>query len=317
MKAPFLILLFFVPFLLFINLGCSSSDTPIQLNNDGTIKEVFLRDYTFPYDLGKPKDVFYLDRKLIEISGLSLTPDSSELVCLNDEIGRIFFLEKNSGALLSSFEFGVNGDYEGVEFVNGKYYVVKSNGTLFSIDPSSHQVTIENTFLTSANDVEGLSYWSKKNRLMIACKGSPSGKNKYKKSKAVYDFDLGKNKLKKKPMFLITHEKIKDFIAAKNASGIKEKILKKIQINDALSFAPSGIAVHPISQYIYILSANGKTLFVVDENGEILHIEFLQKSKFIKPEGIAIDSDGTLYISNEGKEAKASLMKFQFNQIEN
>ncbi len=306
-------LLFMLPLLLMGVLSCTSSEPPPQLNNDGTPKPIPTNDYNFPYNLKKPDTTCFLDRKLVEISGLSLTPDSTQLVCINDEMGRIFYLDKNTGELLSSFEFGTAGDYEGLEYVNGKCYVIKNNGTLFVFDPATYHVEIKNTFLTSANNVEGLSYWPKRNRLLIACKGSPSGKHQYKKSKAIYDFDIAEMKLKKKPMFLITKEKIKDFIANTNATGITAKFLKEIQINDALSFAPSGIAVHPFSQNIYILSAHGNTLFVVDENGIILHIEFLSKTKFRQPEGIAIDKDGTLYISNEGKNANGNLMRFGYS----
>ena len=178
-------------------------------------------------------------------------------------------------------------------------------------DPATKYVTIENTFLTSDNNIEGLGYWSKRNRLMLACKGSPSAKHKYERSKAVYDFDIAENKLKKKPMFLITKDKIKEYVTAKNATGLMNKLHQQVRIKDAMNFAPSGIAVHPTSQHIYIISSHGHTLFVVDEKGKILHIEFLNQSKFHQPEGIVFDLDGTLYISNEGEKAKASILEFR------
>lgn len=308
------ILTVFLLMILLIGVGCESSTSTKQLTNDDSIQPLVEPDYSFPYHLKKASQIHFLPNKLVEISGLSLSLDSTQLVCVNDEIGRVFSIDKKSGKLLSSFEFAENGDYEGLELVDGKYYVVKNNGTIYTYDPITKKTRIENTFLTAANDVEGLSYWSKRHRLLIACKGSPSGKNNYKKAKAIYDFDLKENKLKKKPMFLISKKKIKAFINAKKGTGFFEKLGQQSQLKDALNFSPSGIAVHPISQNIYMLSAVGNTLFVVNEKGDILHIEFLNTMNFRKPEGITFDKNGLLYISNEGKKGNANLMSFNYNK---
>jgi len=77
-----------------------------------------------------------------------------------------------------------------------------------------------------------------------------------------------------------------------------------------LTFQPSGIAVHPVSNEYYIVASVGKLLIVLGRDFEILSITKLDKRFFKQPEGICFDESGTLFISNEGKGSKATILKF-------
>jgi uncharacterized protein YjiK len=78
-------------------------------------------------------------------------------------------------------------------------------------------------------------------------------------------------------------------------------------------FNPSGISVHPLTQEVYILSSEGNTLLVLAPSGKIIHAIHLKKSLFPQPEGIAFDSNGTMYIANEGHGEKATIKTFKYH----
>jgi len=77
--------------------------------------------------------------------------------------------------------------------------------------------------------------------------------------------------------------------------------------NPEFSLGPSGIAVDPINNDIYVISSVGKVMLVFDHTAKLKDIIKLQKSIFVQPEGISFDSKGNLYISNEGKKVMEQL----------
>ncbi|NJL73805.1 MAG: hypothetical protein HC892_00980 [Saprospiraceae bacterium] len=167
---------------------------------------------SFPYLLERPDQVMVLPQILKEISGLAISSDGNYLFAIQDELGTIFQLEKTSGKILQSIPFGKSGDYEGIEFVEGKLYVLKSSGTLQQIENlglPNQKVTTFPSFMTSENDAEGLVYDTFNNRLLIACKGWGEGENKNQKS--VYAFDLKTLTFSEKPVLTITKKQFIDF----------------------------------------------------------------------------------------------------------
>ena len=80
----------------------------------------------------------------------------------------------------------------------------------------------------------------------------------------------------------------------------------------ANNFGPSGIAVHPLSGDIYVLSSRGKILVQLDAEGKYLDAWKLDKKNFKQPEGICFAPNGDMYISNEGRGGKANLLHFKW-----
>jgi DNA-binding beta-propeller fold protein YncE len=77
-------------------------------------------------------------------------------------------------------------------------------------------------------------------------------------------------------------------------------------------FMPAGLAVQPVTGYIFIISAVGNSLVVVNRDGNLLYAEKLEKKKFRQPEGICFSSDGkALFISNEGQEKAGNIQIFR------
>ncbi|MEL6923069.1 MAG: SdiA-regulated domain-containing protein, partial [Bacteroidota bacterium] len=204
----------------------------------------------------------------------------------------------------------------GVELVGKDAYVVKSSGTIYEVQKfnTDQQKTLKyNSFLGKGNDIEGLAYDRANNRLLMACKGyghfQEDGDKMYK---PIYAFSLEGKQVAEKPVFIIELEAVRTFLKAHKTEEeqlddfddfFKEKI-------KSLPFSPSAIAVHPLSGNIYVASSVGKMLMVLDSEGNILHIEKLKKKVHRQPEGMAFESDGTLYISNEGKDGTGSIHQF-------
>ena len=270
--------------------------------------------YPFQYDLKKPDETFKLSGKLVEISGLSLSPDGQHILAVNDEQGNIFYLDKKDGKIVKTVDFGKSGDYEGVEAVGDRIYVVKNNGDIYRVkdlekkDPKTKDY---NTDLNSSFDVEGLGYDAINNQLLLACKGKAGDGEDMKGKRAVYGFDLEDNKLAKRPIYLIDRNKIGKYFKSDGVSQRLVDFLTPQYASDA--FGPSGIAIHPKTSDICIISSVGKLFLILNRSGDIVYMEKLDASIFLQPEGICFDKNGTLYISSEGKSGKGRLFKFYPN----
>ncbi|MEL6614475.1 MAG: SdiA-regulated domain-containing protein, partial [Bacteroidota bacterium] len=70
-----------------------------------------------------------------------------------------------------------------------------------------------------------------------------------------------------------------------------------------------GLAVHPASGEIYVLSGVRKALVVLSPEGERVTAVSLPPGLYPQPEGIAFAADGTLYIANEGGDGAATLLR--------
>lgn len=262
----------------------------------------------FPYNLDAPDISLDMSDQLREISGLGFTADFQQMVALNDEQGIIYFFDKNTGEIKSSVPFRESGDYEGVEVVGNDAWAMKSNGTLYQIKDFAKpnpQVEKYKSFLNSDNDVEGLAYDPKNNRLLIGCKGKGFDREGTPLNKAIYAFDLTTKTVADTPAFLLTLPNLDDFIVNSGEFDAGEKLERIITAERTeIRFSPSGIAIHPKTGDVYVTSARGNSLLVLNEQGKILHIEHLKKSLHTQPEGICFDADGTLYIANEGVDGK-------------
>ncbi len=274
--------------------------------------------YTFSYDLNKPNKLWHLPDELAEISGLSFI-DKNRLACNQDEKGNIYIFNIKDGKLENKIKFNGSGDYEAIEVVGEDVWIIKSNGHLYRVknykknkNTKTHK---HKTSFDKRNNIEGLGYDPVKHRLLIACKGYPFIGNKHKKRadkfKAIYEFDLKKSKLKKKPLFLISLDSIKFYKSDNTITRLGVEISSSFDNSEGdVSFKPSGIAVHPVTGNIYILASVGKSLAVLNPKGKILSLIRLKKEIHKQPEGICFSPEGTLYISNEDKGGRGSIMEF-------
>lgn len=265
--------------------------------------------YSLAYALNDISAELRLSTELKEVSGLSLSSDGVHLLAVNDEQGKVFFLDKKRGRILRELSFGEPGDYEGLEMVGNTIYVVRSDGVIYEIEFAGKADPVTKTHYTSLNadyDVEGLGYDRANRRLLVACKGKAGEGEAFEDKRGIYAFSLDSMKLSEEPVFLLSED-----------IAVAEEAFREAWWSDALAghFVPSAIAVHPITGHIYILSSKGKAraILVMKPSGELLSMRELDKDPFNQPEGICFESDGTMYISTEakGKRGKGRVFRFE------
>ncbi len=253
------------------------------------------------YDFENEEPFFVkIPDELKEISGITFT-DDNRLFAHGDEDGDIFQLNPETGEIIKRFSLGsvlvVNGDFEDIAYVNDRFYLLESKGKLYEFKESSNGSFVDyktyKTNLNSSNDAEGLCFDNGTNSLLIACKGSPG--EGYDKQKAIYSFSLSTMTLNETPRFLIDLKSIK----------------KNTTENE---FSPSGIAKHPTLGTFFIIAAKGNTIIELSKDGSLLNQKDLPEKVHKQAEGIAFMKDGTLYISNEGKNKTARLVKYEMKK---
>ena len=279
-------------------------------------------DFHISYNLEEPDTTFELPSVLKEISGLSFDTSFEKLFAVQDENGLVFIIDKKSGEVEETIEFHKDGDYEGIEVIGDKVYVVKSTGTVYEITnlgQEDQEMEKYNLFLSRENDVEGFCYDPSKNLLLMACKGVPASGESFdviRYKKVVYGFDINTHEIDSMPVYNIQLDGIQKCIHTSSAIKNTEELKACFSYEEKdMNFNPSGIAIHPHTQHVYMLSSAGKTMIVLNYDGEIIYVERLNKKVHKQPEGIAFDKDGTLYISNEGgKEKPAKIHRFNYKK---
>ena len=256
------------------------------------------------FDFSSPTLVAELDDELAEISGLSFTGDGTEeLLAVQDELGKVYRLNANSGTLLWSTDFWKDGDYEGVEVVGEDIWIVKNTGTLYQIKNGGQpdqSVNKFNTPLTGGNDVEGLAYDAAANHLLLACKDDIRGDGNDKHGRYIYAFDLEAKTLGEQPLYAINKERILDFLDKNPAIDDHDKLVDFFARGD-YDLSPSALAVHPATGHLYVASSKGNMLVIMEKNGGILRLHRFDKDYLPQAEGLAFGPDGLLYISTEAR----------------
>lgn len=320
--------LFLLCFSCLLIFGCnkatisSVSNTPLK-----DIKQIEKPSFQFNYTINEPDQIHELPEILKEISGLSFGPDKSLLYAVQDENGILFGLDKQTAKIVFEKKFYKNGDYEGIEFVDDKIYVVKSTGTIYQFsnnfpnESSSDTIVItkHKKYLHKRNDVEGLGLDKANHRLLMACKDKacfkPENEEFFKLKRAIFSFNLKTNSIDSLPAFVIDLKDVKQYLEDNPKSDLEERLdyAKFFKENpEAMPFCPSAIAVHPINGHIFLLSSVGKMMMIINQAGDIVYIQKLKKKIHPQPEGLVFDEDGTMYISNEAKKGQARLVVYQY-----
>jgi DNA-binding beta-propeller fold protein YncE len=229
---------------------------------------------------------------LKEISGLSAI-DENRFACVQDELGKIFIYNTNTSSVEKEIPFGDAGDYEGLTVVNNTIWVLRADGRLFEVENFNNKPVIKEhkTSLTAEHNVEGLCFDKANNRLLLAIKDEEPGNTDYK---GIYGFDLNAKKMPEQPVYKLNY---KD----EAFKMVKQKKKKGGEIK------PSGIAVHPTSGEIYITDGPKSKLLVLTKEGAIKKFYQLG-NEFEQPEGITFQSNGELFIANEGSKKAGNIL---------
>ena len=288
-----------IAFLLFVASLSTNCNTFIANNTDS----VYM-DYNYEklgYKLFKPAKKHFLNYDLEEISGLAYYKEGL-LAAIEDEDGILYLIDAETGEIAKKIEFGDSGDYEGVEIIDNHVFVLDSDGDIFDFRLTENgevDVDKEETDLSASNDTEGLGKIG--NDLLIALKGSGDTDENNVDGKGIYHYRVFKRKIDEKEFLSIDEDELNEFIS-------KRKYFNKV--ND---FDPSAIAIHPVTEDIYLLSAD-KVLVVFNREKEIKEVIRLNPVTYNQAEGICFAPDGTMYISSEGDGGKGKLMTIRYEK---
>ncbi|HPI19737.1 MAG TPA: SdiA-regulated domain-containing protein [Candidatus Kapabacteria bacterium] len=266
-------------------------------------------EYKFKYNLSKPDIKQQLPPVLNEVSGLT-DIDSKHVALVQDELGIVFIYDFVNGKIISQYEFEDAGDFEGLTYTGNSIYILRSDGRLtewknFLNEDAKfthHQLNLQ----TSNN--EGLCYDAKHNRILIAAKSKPLIHD-FKEQRYIYSYDITTEKLLEKPIYSINTNDIQKLADKLNIKTNTAKG-KKIHFN----FRPSSLAIHPVTDEIYIISAAEKLILIINRKGELIHLEKLNEELFLKAEGITFLPDGTMIITNEAVDKYPTLLVFKMNK---
>lgn len=265
------------------------------------------------YDFSFADETFILPGILKEISGISAI-DSSSVACIQDEKGIVFIYDLIKKNIQRQLVFHSNGDYEGITRVDEVLYILRSDGVLFVIEnfiSSDFRKEMISTGIQEKEN-EGLCYDPKNKCLLIASKMNPVIAIGKKENRAVYGFDLSKEKIFEEPVYNFDLSTINRFAADIKIFDPEKGDKKKKGRYPKIEFRPSAIGIHPLTNKLFVLSGMERMLFVFDINGNIELIEKLDPELFKMPEGITFIKNGDMLISNEGQNKNPTILRFNY-----
>jgi len=266
---------------------------------------------SLPYDLASPDERFVLPAALAEVSGLTdLSP--TQVACVQDEEGTVYVYDLKRLDVVRKIPFAAAGDFEGLTAVEHGFFALRSDGVLFEITESSGSVTVrEHALSLPTRDNEGLAYDSKHRRLLISPKSRLAKGKAAKFDRAIYAFDLASRTLSPDPVFDWSARDVMDFAKARGLT-LPMKPRKKGDMRVALRLLPSSLAVHPVTDEIYILSAIDGILISLGRDGVVTGYAMLDRGLFPQPEGVTFMGSGDMLISNEGAGGVPTLLTFRW-----
>ncbi len=268
-----------------------------------------------PYELGSPTEKHKLPKELVEISGLAYLKND-QLLTIQDERAEAFVYDLEDEKIKKKLDFGKDGDYEGIAFDGQDLYVVKTNGKIYTVenawDKDKRDRYSVQTKLSHKNNPEGLAVVPGKPELLVACKGKAGDAPEHVMQRAIYSYDISSRTLHAEPKYIIDLEVLNKKIIEQYPQSVLQNMASARGLEEI--FRPSGIAVHPITKDVYIISTAGKLLVVLGQGGNIKMVKKLNRDVFKQPEGICFEPDGDLYISNEGRSGKGNILFFKYLQ---
>ncbi|MBR7034200.1 MAG: hypothetical protein IKI25_00380 [Bacteroidales bacterium] len=256
---------------------------------------------SLPYDMLHPKKQFDVPEVLKEISGLSVVGDSV-IFCVQDELGAVFQVDLRDESLSTVGRFTDVGDFEDVQVVGNMVYVLRSDGSLFSFNYEKFSGHCSQVMLNvPCMNLEGLFYDAKAHQFLVSCKEPSLGlrttdKKQHKrevmanaeKERMVYLIDVQHNNAVK-PILSIKIDDIRSYV---------KKHYENVS-TETMAFNPSALAIHPITNELYVLSASERMIAVYDGT-VVKQVILLSPDDFYKPEGLDFLSNGDMVICNEG-----------------
>jgi hypothetical protein len=260
---------------------------------------------TAPKPVPLDKQEWTLPKELKEISA-NVFVDDVRMACVQDNDGIIYIYNLQTENIDEQIQFAGKGDFEGLALVRNTYYVLRSDGVLYEVQPQKGKAPLVKTYelpLKAENETESVCFDNDNNRLLVAVKTKDLHETD---KKGIYSFDLKTKQMSTNAVVYIESKVSVDDNDEGNGKGKgKKKKKEKGEIK------PSEIAVQLITRDFYILDGPSARLFVTDAKGNIKSKFELDRNTLPQPEGICFSKSGDIYISSEAdKNNHGMIVKF-------
>lgn len=236
------------------------------------------------------KQVIVLDKELLEISGMYYLTDT-RIAAINDEEGKIFLINSTTGDFTVT-KFGRKRDYEDIAMVGNFYYVLESNGNIHRVPVGSEKTEEEFEFPREKKiEFESLYYAPSLGKLVLVSKEQ----RETKKGVIAYTFSPDSLQFSDHILYEIRRKEIHRLLKDNNAD-----------------FKPSAAAIHPVLNKLFIVASVGKAMLQCSLDGKLEAAWLLNPDQFPQPEGLTFAPNGDMFISNEGVDGKATILKFPY-----
>lgn len=277
-------------------LGISCKDRSKE--GDGNNSNSVPRQTAGPYNLNAPQK-FNMPDELLEISGIAFRNlDPSIVYTEQDEAGKVYRIKLGEQKTTAT-KFAKPGDFEDIALSGNYVIMLRSDGKFYTFPfselgkPEASGVQ-EFKKLIPPGEYESL--FADGGKLYLVAKHVAEGHQR--KTCDGYTLNVATD----------------GSLSAAGTFSIDVKEIDKLSGTQKTDFRPSAMARHPLTKDWYILSSVNKMLVVTDGSWKVKSVYRLTHPAFLQPEGIVFDSQGTLYISNEGdKITPGTILKFKYN----
>ena len=250
------------------------------------------------YNFSAPDERMELGKQLHEISGMTYIPGKNVILAENDEKGDIFMVDfRNKNDNAGKVKFGGKGDYEDIVHTDTAEYMLVSTGSVVQVMTKDSSFTTQEFALPAGddkNEFEAMYLGADGHSLVLLCKQCDHEKDEIR---TAYRFDLTTLTFAAEPLYKIDITEI-----------------RKLVNDDKAEFKPSAAAINPLNGKLFILASVGKLLVIASKAGKVEQVFKLDETLFNQPEGMTFAPNGDLYISNEGGEGVATILKFLYKK---
>ncbi len=254
------------------------------------------------YDLAAdPGQRIRLPGDLSEVSGIAFTRDD-RLLAHGDERAVVWELQWPSGRVVKRFGIGGrNGpaidDFEDIEVVGERVYLVSSTGQVIEgregADGETTPVVRATRGLKAGCEVEGMTWDPASGSMLLLCKAIES--RKWKDHVVVLAVAVETGQFEPEPRIAVPESDLR------RVTGQKR-------------FAGTALVRHPRTGTYLLLAGPQRAIAEIDSTGAVLGGARLPAARHRQPEGIAIASDLTLLISDEGAGHAATISGYAYRR---
>jgi uncharacterized protein YjiK len=232
---------------------------------------------------------------LREISGLAATPDG-RVFAHGDERAVIVELDVRRERVTKTFTMGrqgARGDFEGLAVADGRFWLVTSDGILYESGEGANGTHVSFRMYDSGVgtqcEVEGLAYDPVAAALLLACK-EPRVRA-LRGMVAVFTWSIPRRTLVSR-----TGLRVRADVLARSA-GVS-------------TFHPSSLERDATTGHWLLVAARERAVVEITPDGRVVAGAALARRSHRQPESIAIASDRTLLIGDEGAGRRATLTTY-------